>query len=157
MQLRTMMAVTGFPATGDTPGGAWSGLGGDAMELRPRRPAHRPAAPPRAPRAGLGRAEVTGGYRDDTSYVSRATAELEAASKGRARVQGLVRVPLGVGLPAFLQNRFAGDAREQLLETLQTLGVQFPPAQDPVRVPPEPGEPLTPKPVAGEEENDPVE
>ncbi|XP_071657299.1 U8 snoRNA-decapping enzyme-like [Patagioenas fasciata] len=39
------------------------------------------------------------------------------------QVQGLVRVPLGGGLPIFLRHRFAGDAREQLLGTLPLLGI----------------------------------
>ncbi|XP_054664628.1 U8 snoRNA-decapping enzyme-like [Grus americana] len=58
-------------------------------------------------------------------------------------VQGLVRVPLGGGLPAFLQHRFAGDAREQLLGALPTLGIRAPPTpnnEDPPNT-----EPLTPK------------
>lgn len=39
-------------------------------------------------------------------------------------MQGLVRVPLGGGLPAFLRHRFAGDAREQLLGALLALGIR---------------------------------
>lgn len=45
---------------------------------------------------------------------------------------GLVRVPLytlrdGVGgLPAFLENTFIGNAREQLLEAIQNLGLLEP-------------------------------
>ena len=45
---------------------------------------------------------------------------------------GLVRVPLytlrdGVGgLPAFLENTFIGNAREQLLESVQNLGLMEP-------------------------------
>ncbi|XP_047624212.1 U8 snoRNA-decapping enzyme [Phacochoerus africanus] len=62
--------------------------------------------------------------------------QLTAVERGapRARdhgleVLGLVRVPLytlrdGVGgLPAFLENTFIGNAREQLLEALQNLGL----------------------------------
>ncbi|KAM6307716.1 LOW QUALITY PROTEIN: U8 snoRNA-decapping enzyme-like [Podargus strigoides] len=57
--------------------------------------------------------------------------ELAAIERGGPRapehgleVQGLVRVPLGGGgLPAFLRHRFAGDAREQLLGALPTLGI----------------------------------
>uniref|UniRef100_A0A8C3YPJ1 U8 snoRNA-decapping enzyme n=1 Tax=Catagonus wagneri TaxID=51154 RepID=A0A8C3YPJ1_9CETA len=65
--------------------------------------------------------------------------QLTAVERGapRARdhgveVLGLVRVPLytlrdGVGgLPAFLENAFIGNAREQLLEALQNLGLLEP-------------------------------
>ncbi|XP_031950829.1 U8 snoRNA-decapping enzyme-like isoform X1 [Corvus moneduloides] len=128
-----------------------------ALRLRPRH--HRGA---RAwPRGGAG----SDGGLVTHLYVRRLRLdELEALERGGARapehgleVQGLVRVPLGVGLPAFLQNRFAGDAREQLLGALPALGVQPPPARDPAGAPPEPGEPLTPTPAAGEEGNEPVE
>ncbi|XP_052635220.1 LOW QUALITY PROTEIN: U8 snoRNA-decapping enzyme-like [Harpia harpyja] len=57
--------------------------------------------------------------------------ELVAIERGGPRapehgleVQGLVRVPLGGGLPAFLRHRFAGDAREQLLGALLALGIR---------------------------------
>ncbi|XP_064295743.1 U8 snoRNA-decapping enzyme-like [Phalacrocorax carbo] len=71
-------------------------------------------------------------------YIRRIKmAELEAIERGGPtapehglEVQGLVRVPLGEGLPAFLRHRFAGDAREQLLGALPTLGIQPPPLQD---------------------------
>lgn len=49
-----------------------------------------------------------------------------------SQVLGLVRVPLytlrdGVGgLPAFLENTFIGNAREQLLEAIQNLGLLEP-------------------------------
>lgn len=49
-----------------------------------------------------------------------------------SQVLGLVRVPLytlrdGVGgLPAFLENTFIGNAREQLLEAAQNLGLLEP-------------------------------
>ncbi|XP_068027393.1 LOW QUALITY PROTEIN: U8 snoRNA-decapping enzyme-like [Melanerpes formicivorus] len=46
-----------------------------------------------------------------------------AAPEHGLEVQGLVRVPLGGGLEAFLGHGFAGDAREQLLGTLPLLGV----------------------------------
>nr|XP_006205341.1 U8 snoRNA-decapping enzyme [Vicugna pacos] len=73
-------------------------------------------------------------------YAKRLTLEqLTAVEMGapRARdhgleVLGLVRVPLytlrdGVGgLPAFLENTFIGNAREQLLEALQNLGLLEP-------------------------------
>uniref|UniRef100_A0A8U7NGK0 U8 snoRNA-decapping enzyme n=1 Tax=Corvus moneduloides TaxID=1196302 RepID=A0A8U7NGK0_CORMO len=94
-----------------------------ALRLRPRH--HRGA---RAwPRGGAG----SDGGLVTHLYVRRLRLdELEALERGGARapehgleVQGLVRVPLGVGLPAFLQNRFAGDAREQLLGALPALGV----------------------------------
>ncbi|XP_074427836.1 U8 snoRNA-decapping enzyme-like [Larus michahellis] len=57
-------------------------------------------------------------------------------------VQGLVRVPLGGGLPAFLRHRFAGDAREQLLGALPILGIRPPPTEEPAGdiPPPQPGE-----------------
>ena len=38
------------------------------------------------------------------------------------QVQGLVRVPLGGGLPTFLRHQFIGDARAQLLGALPGLG-----------------------------------
>ncbi|KAM9250197.1 U8 snoRNA-decapping enzyme-like [Cariama cristata] len=61
--------------------------------------------------------------------------ELVAIERGGPRapehgleVQGLVRVPLGRGLPTFLRHRFAGDAREQLLGALPILGIRCPPS-----------------------------
>ncbi|KAB1283654.1 U8 snoRNA-decapping enzyme [Camelus dromedarius] len=73
-------------------------------------------------------------------YAKRLTLEQLTAvemAAPRARdhgleVLGLVRVPLytlrdGVGgLPAFLENTFIGNAREQLLEALQNLGLLEP-------------------------------
>ncbi|XP_032569589.1 U8 snoRNA-decapping enzyme-like [Chiroxiphia lanceolata] len=92
--------------------------------------------------------------------------ELERIERGGAgaaehglEVQGLVRVPLGGGLGAFLRNRFAGDAREQLLRALPALGIDPPPVadpppiEDPLEPPPGPGQPLPP--AAGEEGGDP--
>ncbi|XP_057595142.1 U8 snoRNA-decapping enzyme [Hippopotamus amphibius kiboko] len=73
-------------------------------------------------------------------YAKRLTLEQLTAVEMRApcardhglEVLGLVRVPLytlrdGVGgLPAFLENTFIGNAREQLLEALQNLGLLEP-------------------------------
>ncbi|XP_074990913.1 U8 snoRNA-decapping enzyme-like [Calonectris borealis] len=74
--------------------------------------------------------------------------ELVAIERGGPRapehgleVQGLVRVPLGGGLPAFLRHRFAGDAREQLLGALPTLGIRPPHNEEPAGDPPKPGRP----------------
>ncbi|XP_037267436.1 U8 snoRNA-decapping enzyme-like [Falco rusticolus] len=67
-------------------------------------------------------------------YIRRLPLEqLVAIERGGPRspehgleVQGLVRVPLGRGLPAFLRNCFAGDAREQLVGAFPILGIQPP-------------------------------
>ena len=45
-----------------------------------------------------------------------------APPQSHTQVQGLVRVPLGGGLPTFLQQGFIGDARKQLLGALPGLG-----------------------------------
>ncbi|XP_015706435.1 U8 snoRNA-decapping enzyme-like isoform X2 [Coturnix japonica] len=53
--------------------------------------------------------------------------EKEAPEHG-LEVQGLIRVPLGGGLPTFLQQGFIGDARAQLLGALHDMG--WDPPQD---------------------------
>ncbi|XP_075580869.1 U8 snoRNA-decapping enzyme-like [Pelecanus crispus] len=85
--------------------------------------------------------------------------ELVAIERGGPRapehgleVQGLVRVPLGRGLPVFLRHRFAGDAREQLLGALPVLGIRPPLSEEPTGDPQNQvaGEPLTPETGGGD-------
>ncbi|XP_072705132.1 U8 snoRNA-decapping enzyme-like isoform X2 [Ciconia boyciana] len=93
-------------------------------------------------------------------YIRRLSwEELVAIERGGPRapehgleVQGLVRVPLGEGLPAFLRHRFAGNAREQLLGGLAALGIRPPHNEEPTGDPQiqVAGEPLAPKLMGGE-------
>ncbi|KAM5230951.1 U8 snoRNA-decapping enzyme [Hipposideros larvatus] len=100
-------------------------LGEGAAAFRVGRADHRNA------RAAPGQHIVTHFYVKRLSQEQLAAVEIAAprAKDHGLEVLGLVRVPLytlhdGVGgLPAFLENTFIGTAREQLLETLQDLGL----------------------------------
>lgn len=100
-------------------------LGEGAAAFRVGRADHRNA------RAASGQHIVTHFYVKRLSLEQLAAVEIAAprAKDHGLEVLGLVRVPLytlhdGVGgLPAFLENTFIGTAREQLLETLQDLGL----------------------------------
>ncbi|XP_051632710.1 U8 snoRNA-decapping enzyme-like isoform X1 [Manacus candei] len=122
-------------------------LGPGAAALRVRPGDHRGA---RAwPRRGGGASGEGAGLVTHLYERRLRLEELERIERGGARaaehgleVQGLVRVPLGGGLGPFLRNRFAGDAREQLLGALPALGIDPPHTEEP---PPGPGQPLPPQ------------